>query len=149
MWRTFLTKVMRSHGPEIIRAMVQKCHINNKHTTRKRRKRMSEKTPEHNQNKVSNFLRDDVGELSTMRLMMLIVVLMVFGLRIWGTILEGRYIPWDWPEVSLLTACFGGKALQSKYEGEYYDRYEPRQRQSYGRYDDADEAPPNQFSKGL
>jgi hypothetical protein len=115
MWRTFLFEMVKTHGSDLIKKCVSTVTSITKVTHMNNNKYDSSITTK--KAKVSTFLKDDAGEFSVMRLMFVVMVLFVLGLRIWGCIIENRFIPWDWPEVSLLTAAYGSKALQTKFEG--------------------------------
>ncbi|MDR2745682.1 MAG: hypothetical protein LBB66_10905 [Desulfovibrio sp.] len=66
--------------------------------------------------KLGQFLVDDEGELSCMRLMCLLVDVSVLGVWIWGNIKAGQYVPLGYAEAGLLGAAHGGKALQGRFE---------------------------------
>lgn len=67
------------------------------------------------------FVEDGAGDLSLMRLMMMVVVLVVLGVWVWGCIAAGRYIPLGSTEGAVIAAAFGGKSAQSWVENKYTD----------------------------
>ena len=143
MWRTLLSSMVTNHGADLMKRIITRCSSSkpnvkfNKQKTSKSEECVTIIQPHVNKG-LSAFLKDGSGEYSTMRLMIVLMILMLFGLRIWGCIIEQRYIPWDWPEVSLLSACLGGKALQSKYEGTTIDVNEFDIKPSRSKYSSGD-----------
>lgn len=63
-----------------------------------------------------DFFKDDVGELSCMRLMCLVVTLAVLVVWIWGNWRAGGYVPLGYAEAGLLSAAHGCKAAQGRFE---------------------------------
>lgn len=65
---------------------------------------------------LGDFLRDDVGALSCMRLAVAVVVAAVVGVWVAGNIKSGSYVPLGQHEAEVLMAALGGKALQGFFE---------------------------------
>lgn len=65
---------------------------------------------------MKEFLTDDSGSFSLMRLMMLFVVFSIIGCYIYGTIKSGAYIPMGMTEATVLSAVFASKAFQGYAE---------------------------------
>jgi hypothetical protein len=66
--------------------------------------------------KLGQFLRDDAGELSCMRLMCLLVTVSVLAVWVWGNLTSGQYVPLGYAEAGLLGGAHGAKALQGRFE---------------------------------
>ena len=62
------------------------------------------------------FFLDDAGEYSCMRLMVFIVLVIVFGLWIWGCLKAGQYIPLGYSEAGIISSALFGKAAQARFE---------------------------------
>jgi hypothetical protein len=65
---------------------------------------------------LGQFLVDDVGEFSCMRLMCLLVDVTVLGTWAWANIRSGQYIPMGYAEAGLIGAAHGWKSLQTRFE---------------------------------
>lgn len=65
---------------------------------------------------MSEFFRDDAGELSCMRLMVFFVDAVVLGIWIWANIKAGHYVPLGYAEAGIICANHGGKAAQGYFE---------------------------------
>ena len=63
-----------------------------------------------------DFFRDDAGELSCMRLMVLFVDVAVLALWAWGNFKAGQYVPLGQSEAEIIIAAHGGKAVQGFFE---------------------------------
>ena len=65
---------------------------------------------------VSDFLKDDVGEFSLMRLMTALGCFVFFGMWVMACFGIVNFIHFTWEDVAVISALIGGKAIQSKLE---------------------------------
>jgi hypothetical protein len=65
---------------------------------------------------LGQFLVDDAGELSCMRLMCLLVTVSVLGMWVWANLTSGQYVPLGYAEAGLLCGSQGAKAWQGRSE---------------------------------
>lgn len=65
---------------------------------------------------LKQFLVDDEGCLSCMRLMCLLVDVIVLGIWAWANIKSGQYVSMGYAEAGLIGVAHGCKHLQGKSE---------------------------------
>lgn len=61
-------------------------------------------------------LLDHSGGVSCQRIVTFAVCGVVLGMWVWGCLSSGQLIPLGWPEVTLIGAAQGAKAVQSRFE---------------------------------
>lgn len=65
---------------------------------------------------ISQIFRCPNGQWSAMRVVTFIVCLVVLGTWVTFCFIEGRFIPLDWPTVSVLGVSQAAKAIQGRFE---------------------------------
>lgn len=65
---------------------------------------------------VCDCLLDHNGGVSCQRIATLAVCFVVLGMWVWGCLTSGQFLPLGWPEVALIGAAQGAKAMQSRFE---------------------------------
>ena len=66
--------------------------------------------------RASQFLKDDSGQFSSMRLIGVLVISTILVVWVWANISSGTYCPLGYSEAGIIMAVVGGKALQSRFE---------------------------------
>lgn len=65
---------------------------------------------------ISQFFKDDAGQLSSMRLMSLLTTITACFIAVWYTVTGAGYVAVSVVVSPMLTLAFGGKAVQKRTE---------------------------------
>lgn len=65
---------------------------------------------------IGDAFLDQGGGVSSMRILCVLTCVVIFGMWITFSFIEGRYIPFGIPEAGLISVALGAKAVQTRSE---------------------------------